>query len=272
MDLGITGRVALVTGAGHGVGRRLALDLAVEGARVVVNDLFAERADCVAAEIVAAGGDAIGIAADVTDVAGVEAMFERAASHFGEPVRILVNNAGIAPERRAKGGLPPTFLNMPVADAEKVVAINLSGTMNCVRAALPGMIAAGGGKIVSIISEAGRQGEYGLAAYSGGKAGISGFSKAIALEHGRDRININMVALGAVAHEGIKSGAATALDATPENNPRLAKMLKAYPIARGLNRLARPEDVSGAVCFLASTRADFITGQTLGVSGGFVMH
>src|SRR5690606_34228832 len=94
MDLGITGRVALVTGAGQGVGRRLGLDLAAEGARVVVNDLFAERADRVAAEIVAAGGDAIGIAADVTDVAGVEAMFERAASHFGEPVRILVNNAG----------------------------------------------------------------------------------------------------------------------------------------------------------------------------------
>lgn len=272
MDLGFSGRVALVTGAGQGVGRRIAIDLAAEGARVAVNDLYAERAEHVAAEIVAAGGEAIGIAADVTDVPAVEAMVARAAAHFGEPVRILVNNAGIAPERRAKGGLPPTFLKMPVADANRVVEINLMGTMNCTRACLPGMIGAGGGKIVSIISEAGRQGEYGLAAYSGGKAGISGFSKAIALEHGRDRININMVALGAVAHEGIRSGAATSLDATPQNNERLAKMLKVYPIARGLNRLARPEDVTGAVCFLASERAAFITGQTIGVSGGFVMY
>lgn len=271
MDLGFTGRVALVTGAGQGVGRRIAIDLAAEGARLVVNDLFAERAERVAQEIRDAGGQAVGIAADVTDIAAVDAMVKAAEEQLGGAVRILVNNAGIAPERRARGGMTPLFLDMPPADAVRIVEINLMGTMNCTRACLPGMIAAGGGKIISIISEAGRQGEYALTAYSGGKAGISGFSKAIAREHGRDRINVNMVALGAVAHEGIRSGAATSLDATPENNPRLAKMLKVYPVARGLNRLARPEDVSGAVCFLASSRADFVTGQTLGVSGGFVM-
>ncbi len=97
-----------------------------------------------------------------------------------------------------------------------------------------------------------------------------GFAKAIAQEHGRDCINVNVVALGAVSHEGIKEGALHP-DATPENNERLARMLNAYPIGRGLQRLARPEDVSGMVCLLASDRAAYITGQSIGVSGGFVM-
>ena len=126
------------------------------------------------------------------------------------------------------------------------------------------------GKIVSIMSEAGRVGEAHLAVYSGAKAAILGFSKAIAQEHGRDCINVNVIALGAVSHEGIKDGA-LAPSSTPENNERLAKMLKAYPISRGLNRLARPEDVSGMVAFLASDRAAFITGQSIGVSGGYTM-
>ena len=270
MDLGLTGKVALVTGAGQGVGRRLALDLAAEGCRVVVNDLFAERAEAVAREIGEAGGSAMAGVADVADPAAIGEAVARVEAEWGG-IDILVNNAGIAPERRAKGGMPPMFLDMPVEDARKIVDINLFGCMNCCRAVLPGMVRRGGGKVISIISEAGRQGEYSLAAYSGGKAGILGFCKALAREHGRDRVTFNFVALGAVAHEGIKPGSATSLDATPETNERLRKMLNVYPLGRGLGRLARPEDVSGIVCLLASDRAAFITGQTVGVSGGFVM-
>ena len=109
-----------------------------------------------------------------------------------------------------------------------------------------------------------------MAVYSGAKGAIASFGRALAREHGRDRITVNMVALGAVSHEGIKDGPLH-VDATPENNELLRKMLYAYPAAKGLNRLGRPEDVAPAVAFLASDHSAFITGQTLGVSGGFVM-
>jgi 2-hydroxycyclohexanecarboxyl-CoA dehydrogenase len=270
MQLGLQGKVALVTGGGQGVGRRICLELASEGVYVVVNDLFGERAEAVVAEIKAAGGKGHAAPADICDNQQVERMFEEAARLAGGSVDILVNNAGVTPERRAKGGMAPTFLEMPLEDWKKVVDLNVYAMMYCCRAALPGMKAKGGGKIVSIMSEAGRIGEARLAVYSGAKAAMLGFSKAIAREHGRDRINVNVVALGAVSHEGIKDGPLSP-SATPENNERLAKMLGAYPVAKGLGRLCRPEDVSGMVTFLASDRAAFVTGQSIGISGGFAM-
>ncbi|MBC7955273.1 MAG: SDR family NAD(P)-dependent oxidoreductase [Cytophagales bacterium] len=269
MDLNLNGKVALVTGGGQGVGRRICIDLAAEGASVLVNDLFAERAEAVAKEINAAGGTARAAVADITNEASVDAMVAAGIEAFGA-IDILVNNAGIIPERREKGGMPPTFLKTVSPDWKKIVDLNVYGMLHCCKAVLPRMVARRHGKIVSIMSEAGRVGEAHLAVYSGAKAAILGFSKAIAQEHGRDCINVNVIALGAVSHEGIKDGA-LALSATPENNERLAKMLKAYPIARGLGRLAKPEDVSGMVAFLASDRAAFITGQSIGVSGGYTM-
>jgi 2-hydroxycyclohexanecarboxyl-CoA dehydrogenase len=269
MDLNLKGQVALVTGGGQGVGRRICIDLAAEGAHVLVNDLFAERAEAVAKEITAAGGTARAAVADITNEAAVDAMVAAGIEAFGA-IDILVNNAGIIPERREKGGMPPTFLKTVSPDWKKIVDLNVYGMLHCCKAVLPGMVARRHGKIVSIMSEAGRVGEAHLAVYSGAKAAILGFSKAIAQEHGRDCINVNVIALGAVSHEGIKDGA-LAPSSTPENNERLAKMLKAYPISRGLNRLAKPEDVSGMVAFLASDRAAFITGQSIGVSGGYTM-
>jgi NAD(P)-dependent dehydrogenase (short-subunit alcohol dehydrogenase family) len=269
MDLNLTGKVALVTGGGQGVGRRICIDLAAEGAHVLVNDLFAERAEAVAKEINAAGGKARAAVADITDEAAVAAMVAAGTQAFG-PIDILVNNAGIIPERREKGGIPPKFLQTASPDWKRIVDLNVYGMLNCCKAVLPGMVARHGGKIVSIMSEAGRVGEANLAVYSGAKAAILGFSKAIAQEHGKDCINVNVIALGAVSHEGIKDGA-LAPGSTPENNERLAKMLKAYPISRGLGRLCRPEDISGMVAFLACDRAAFITGQSIGVSGGFTM-
>jgi 2-hydroxycyclohexanecarboxyl-CoA dehydrogenase len=270
MKLGLEGKVALVTGGGQGVGRQLCIELAAEGALVVVNDLVAERAESVAKEIEASGGHALAAPANIIEADQVEAMVAQAASHFGAPVTILVNNAGIIPERRERGGRTPPFLDMPVADWAKIVNLNVYGTMNCCRAVLPGMVERKSGRIVNIISEAGRIGEANMAVYSGAKAAIAGFGKALAREHGRHSITVNSIALGAVSHPGIKDGALH-VDATPENNERLAKMLNVYPISKGAGRLSRPEDISGLVAFLASDRALFITGQTIGASGGFAM-
>jgi 3-oxoacyl-[acyl-carrier protein] reductase len=207
--------------------------------------------------------------ADIGDSEQVERMFAAARERFGD-VDILVNNAGVTVARRTKGGMPPTFMEMPVEDWKEVVDLNVYGVMNCCHSALPGMQRKGGGKIVNIMSEAGRVGEARLAVYSGAKAAMLGFAKAIAQEHGRDCINVNTIALGAVSHEGIANGPLHP-SSTPETDDRLKKMLGAYPIARGLGRLSRPEDISGVVAFLASDRAAFITGQSLGVSGGYVM-
>ena len=270
MKLGLENQVALVTGGGQGVGRQICIELAAEGSRVVVNELFAERVQKVADEIAAAGGKALAAPADITQAEQVEAMVTRAAEHFGAPVSVLVNNAGIIPERREKGGRTPPFLDMPVEDWAKIVNLNVYGTMHCCRCVLPGMVARKGGRIVNIISEAGRIGEANMAVYSGAKAAIAGFAKALAREHGRHAITVNSIALGAVSHAGIKDGPLN-IHATVENNEVLGKMLNAYPISKGVGRLSRPEDVSGLVAFLASDRALFVTGQTIGASGGFAM-
>lgn len=270
MDLNLYGKVALVTGAGQGVGRRIAIALAAEGCKVVVNDLFEDRANSVAQEIISAGGAAIGVGADITKKDLVSQMFERTRTSFGS-ADILVNNAGVPPMRRDAEGASPTFLDTTLEEQDQMVNLNVHGTIYCCREALSDMVIRKSGKIVNVISEAGRAGEARLAIYSGAKAAILGLTMALAREHGRDNINVNAVALGAVAHEGIKAGA-TSLEATPQNNERLAKMLKLYPIATGLQRLGRPEDVADAVAFLASDRAAFITGQSLGVSGGYHMQ
>ncbi|MCY1222178.1 3-oxoacyl-[acyl-carrier-protein] reductase FabG [compost metagenome] len=269
MQLNLQGKVGLVTGGGQGVGRRICLELAGEGVSIIINDFFLERAQMVQKEIEAAGGLAIAVQADIGDAAQVDRMFAIARERFGD-VDILVNNAGVTVARRNKGGVPPTFLEMPIEDWREVVDLNVYGMMHCCHSALPGMQRKGGGKIINIMSEAGRVGEARLAVYSGAKAAMLGFAKALAQEHGRDRININTIALGAVSHEGIANGPLHP-SATPENDERLKKMLGAYPIARGLGRLSRPEDVSGVVAFLASDRAAYITGQSLGVSGGYAM-
>lgn len=268
MDLELKGKVALVTGAGQGVGREIAKVLASEGAKVAINDLFADRAEAVAKEIKDAGGTAMGIQADVTDFDQVKTMVAKAAEALG-PVDILVNNAGIPPEVYTGNVGYKTFMEDVPSSWKKVIDLNTYGSLYCTHSVLPSMIERKGGKIVSIISEAGRVGEPFLAVYSGAKAGILGFSKALAREVGRYCINVNCIAIGATAHEGTKPFMDP--DATPESDPNLNKALKVYPVGRGLGRLGRPSDAAAAIAFLASSRAAFITGQCLSVSGGFSM-
>jgi len=268
MDLQLQGKVALVTGGGRGVGRGICLRLAEEGAKVVVNDYHEQRAQRVAAEIRERGGQALPVRADITDLEQVRAMVKAAEETFG-PVDILVNNAGIPtrdPGAEAKSGWED-FAQTHPESWKSVLDLNVYGTLNCTHSVLQPMIERRQGKIISIMSEAGRLGEAKLAAYSAGKAAILGFSKAIARELGKHCINVNVVALGAVDAKEISFEQLD--DATKE---RVSKLFKAYPIGRGLQRLSRASDIADAVAFLASDRAQYITGQVLGLSGGFAMQ
>uniref|UniRef100_A0A0D5A081 3-oxoacyl-[acyl-carrier protein] reductase n=1 Tax=Sphingomonas sp. JE1 TaxID=1628059 RepID=A0A0D5A081_9SPHN len=269
MDLEIQGRVALVTGGGMGVGRAICKRLAEAGVAVAVNDILADRAAAVADEIRAAGGRAEAAPFDITDLAAVQAGTAAIKERLGS-IDILVNNAGVVPERRTGEIGLPTFLEMSPAFWEKIVGLNYNGVMNCVYATAPDMVEKKSGKIISVMSDAGRVGEARMAVYSGAKAAILGFTKAIAKELGPHGITVNTISLSAVAHENPIAGFQH-LDATPENNETLRKVLRNYPIGQGLGRLARPQDAADTIAFLASERAAYITGQCVGVNGGFVM-
>ena len=248
---------ALVTGAGQGVGRQIALHFAAhKAAGVVVNDYFLDRAEQVAREINAAGGKAIAAQADVTDLASVRAMIGQAERAFG-PVDVLVNNAGNA------GATPDPDARKPFWETgpevwNSFIGVNLYGVINCASACIPQMIERKGGRIVTIISDAGRAGEAGLEVYSGAKAGAAGFTRAVARSLGRHNITANCVAIAATLTPAIEAR----LKANPEMQK---KMMEKYVIRRpGL-----PSDVANMVLFLASDASTWITGQTYPVNGGF---
>jgi NAD(P)-dependent dehydrogenase (short-subunit alcohol dehydrogenase family) len=262
MDLGITRRVALITGAGRGIGAEIAKTLAAEGVRVAVNDLFQERADESANEIRASGGDAVGVAFDVSDYASVEAGVARIVAELGA-VDILVNNAGI-PAETAMDAVPSTggfFAQSNRGQWDRTMGLITYGVLNCARAAVPGMTERRWGRIISIISDAGRVGEPRLVAYSMAKAGVIGATKALAKELGRNCITANCV-----------SPATTVTDTTREwIEAQGEQIMRSYPLAKGLGRLGQPSDIANAVAFLASARAEWITGQVLSVNGGYSM-
>ncbi len=241
---------AVVTGAGQGVGRAIALELAAGGAHVFVNDLDGERADAVAAEIREAGGHAEPAAFDVTDHAAVAAVLA------GSGVDIVVNNAGNAGANASMA--MATFVDTNPGDWQPYLAVNLLGVMHCAHAALPGMIEAGWGRIVTIVSDAGRVGESGMAAYGAAKAGAAGFTRGLAMEVGRHGITANAVSLGTM-----RTPMTEALwsDGDPD---RQRAILRRYAIRRP----GEPGDVAGIVAFLCSPAASWITGQTYPVNGG----
>lgn len=250
----LSGRVALVTGAGQGVGAGIATALAAFGATVVVNDYHAERADAVAADIVAAGGKAIAVQGDVTDFDSVGAMFERAAAEVGA-VGILVNNAGNA--GAAAPSLRPFWETGP-QDWAPFTKVNYDGVFNCTRHALPPMIADKRGRIITIISDAGRAGEgNGLEAYSAAKAGAAGLMRGIARSVGRFGITANAVAI-AITNTPTVAGFL-------QDETWLKKALANYIV----RRVGEPDDVAAMVLYLASDASGWVTGQTYPVNGGF---
>ncbi|MCC8967464.1 SDR family oxidoreductase [Bradyrhizobium sp. Pear76] len=255
--LDLNGKVTLITGAGQGVGRQIALHFAAHNAAgIVVNDYFLDRAEQVAREINAAGGKAIAVQADVTDLASVKAMVGKAEQAFG-PIDVLVNNAGNA------GATPDPDARKPFWETgpdvwNSFIGVNLYGVINCASACVPQMIERKGGRIVTIISDAGRAGEAGLEVYSAAKAGAAGFTRAVARSLGRHNITANCVAIAATLTPAIEAR----LKANPEMQK---KMMEKYVIRRpGL-----PCDVANMVLFLASDASAWITGQTYPVNGGF---
>jgi 3-oxoacyl-[acyl-carrier protein] reductase len=257
LDLG--GQIAFVTGAGQGAGRAIALALARHNAGgVAVNDFVAERADDVVAEIRALGVPAVAAPADVGDHAAVKAAMA-AAGHTLGPVTILVNNAGNAgPNVQMRS--TPLFWETEPQEWERYFRTNLQGVMNCCHAALPGMVSQGMGRIVTIVSDAGRIGEAKLVAYSAAKAGAAGFVRAIAREAGRFGITSNAISLSTLEPP---------LDDAAKAEFLASDRAKAHVARYVIRRFGKPDDVANMALFLCSDAASWITGQTYPVNGGY---
>lgn len=248
MKLDLSGTTALVTGAGRGMGRATAKELARNGADVVVNDLDADVAERTAAEVRDRGGDAIGVAADVSDEAAVAALFEAATEEFGD-VDVLVNNAGV-------GNAGP-FLDEEYDDTfELNIDVHLNGALNCTREAIGGMVGNGYGKIVNFTSIHTKNGVGMSPAYDVGKFSLLGLTKSLALELGREGVRVNAVAPGWADTRMIEDFSDEVTQQILDNNP--------------LGRFADPEDVAEAVAFLSAPASDYVNGHELRVDGGQV--
>jgi NAD(P)-dependent dehydrogenase (short-subunit alcohol dehydrogenase family) len=255
----LQGQVALVTGAGQGVGRGIALALAHHNAGgIVVNDFVLERAEVVAAEIRELDIPAIAVQADVGDRASVAAAFATAQAALG-PITILVNNAGNAGPN-TQMGMSPQFWETDPEDWDRYFRTNTFGVLNCCHVALPEMVKAKFGRIVTIISDAGRVGEARLAVYSAAKAAAGGFVRAIARETGRYGVTSNAISLSTIA--------------PPMDDAALAEMMGTERAKQQLSRYAirrygKPDDVALMALLLCSPASSWITGQTYPVNGGY---
>ncbi len=245
----LTGKVALVTGAGRGIGRTIALKLAGLGARVVVNNLSAERNEEVCAAIREAGGEAVGVLGSVTDPAVAEACVKAATEQFGR-LDIVVNNAGVTRDT--------LVARMSDEDWQTVLDCNLTGAFHVIRAAMRPLMRQRSGRIINISSVVGQMGNAGQANYAASKAGLLGLTKAVARELSTRNVTVNAVAPGFI-DEGM----------TAELSEEVRQVAqKQIP----LGRFGSSEDVAAVVAFLASDAAGYLTGQTIGVDGGMVMH
>jgi 2-hydroxycyclohexanecarboxyl-CoA dehydrogenase len=250
----LDGKTAVVTGGGGGIGGATCRRFANEGARVAVLDLDADAAETVAAAIRAEGGQAEAFRCDITERASVDAAVAATEAKWG-PIDVLVNNAG--------WDVFKPFTKTSPTEWSKLIAINLTGALHMHHAVLPGMAARKKGRIVNIASDAARVGSSGEAVYAACKGGLVSFSKAIAREHARHGITVNVVCPGptdTAMLAGVAEGA---------GNPE--KLMEAFTRAIPLGRLAQPDDLAGAIIFFASDDAGFATGQVLSVSGGLTM-
>lgn len=241
-------KTAIITGAGQGIGYGIALALVKEGCNVVVSDINQATCDKAAQDFSGMGVKALGIKCDVSNKAEVDNLVTKTIENFGQ-LDILVNNAGIYPFK--------PFGQMTEADWDKVMDVNLKGVFLCSQASINAMKA--GSKIVNISSIAAFVGFEGLTHYCASKGGVSSFTRALALELAPKKININAVAPGAVETPG----------ATGSSSEEVKKQTVA---AIPLGRMGLPEDIANAVVFLASEKADYITGQTIIVDGGWTLR
>lgn len=252
LEIDLAGRRVAITGAGQGIGRGLALAFAMAGAEVLVNDLRMERADDVVEEACAAGGLARAFVFDVTDYGAVTDAFVAAGA-----VDVLINNAGNAGADGFRTG--QSFAVTEPVDWEPFLRVNLYGVLHCTRAVLPAMVERNWGRIITIVSDAGRTGDPNSAAYATAKAGAAGFTRSIAVEMGRFGITANNIALGTMR--------------TPLTEPLWSQpdavQTKAILRNYAIRRPGTSEDVTHLAALLASEHGSWITGQTLPVNGGF---
>ncbi len=240
-------RVAFVTGASRGIGRAVAVRLAASGAAVAAC-ARGDHAGGVAAEIAAAGGRAEALSADVTSAGELQAAVRAALDRFGR-IDILVNNAGIARDQ--------LLMRMKPEEWDAVIATNLTAAYSCTQAVLRPMLRQRWGRVVNVGSVVGQSGNAGQANYAASKAGLIGFSKALAQEVAARGITVNVVAPGFIETDMTAAIGDAAREALTARIPA--------------GRLGQPEDVAAAVCYLASEEASYITGQVIGVNGGMYM-
>lgn len=240
-------KVVIVTGAGKGIGKGIALALAREGCSVVVSDINQEDCFKVVSEIEAIGSKAIAIKCDVSQKGETDNLIAEAIEKFGK-LDILVNNAGVYPYK--------SFMEMNENDWDRVIDINLKGVFLCSQAAAKQMKE--GGKIVNISSIAAFVGFPNLVHYCASKGGINGMTRALALELASLKINVNNIAPGAIETPGASQGM---------SEEARKQTISVIP----WGRMGEPEDIAGAVVFLSSDSADYITGQTIVVDGGYIL-
>ena len=251
----LDGRVAIITGGGHGIGKAYAARLAAEGAKVVIAELDGAGGSAVAAELTAQGREAIAVQTDVASEASVNNMAQQTILRFGR-IDVLVNNAAIfatVPMSRSP------FDQISVEEWDRMMSVNVKGTWLASRAVVPQMRKQAYGKIINVSSGTALKGSPSRIHYVTSKAGILGFTKTLANEVGKDGICVNCVAPGSTLSEE-----------NPDDD--ILKMRAQAANARALKRVQTPEDLTGAVVFFASADSDFITGQTLVVDGGSCMH
>ncbi len=249
----IAGRTVIVTGGGKGIGKVYAEEFAKAGAQVVAADIDAAAAKAVADRLAADGHAALGLGVDIANEQAAQAMTQATLDRFGA-IDILINNASlmsVLPRR--------SWLEIPIDEWDRVMEVNLRGTFLCCRAAFPAMKAQGHGKIVNISSSRFFEGTPNRLHYTTSKAGVIGFTRALAREVGAFGITVNAVAPGLTASD-------TQVQSTSGN------YLAARGSGRAIDRVQVPDDLVGAVMFLASPASDFMTGQTLLVDGGKAMH
>ncbi len=253
---GLKGKIAIVTGAGSGIGRAIAQRLGAEGLTVGVFDINPAGASQTVQEIAAAGGTALAIACDITDYSAVKAAVANFESLTGQGTDVLVNNAG--------WDTPMPFLKTDEAFWKKVTAINWFGPLHMTHAVAQGMNTRKSGRIINIASDAGRVGSTGEVVYSGCKGATIAFGKALAREVARSSVTVNTICPGPT-----DTPAMDAFVGTGEQGQKIRDaMVRGVP----LGRIGLPDDYAGMVAFLASDDAAYMTGQTISMSGGLTMH